>query len=57
VYAPNARLRAQAVAEPKARITSSEAIRRILAAVGLATDAPPLAPPRSAEDLFGLVTA
>jgi len=102
VYAPNARLRAQAVAEPKARaprkpcscgpgvpspqtnrlcwsellrrtfsvdvlacprchsrlqriawITSAQAISAILGALGLATHAPPVAPPRSAEDLFG----
>jgi hypothetical protein len=34
-------------------ITSNDAIHRILTAVGLATDAPPVHPPRSAEDLFG----
>ena len=103
VYAPNARLRALAVAEPKARsprkpctcgplvpsqqtnrlcwreliwrvfaadvflcprcgssmqriawLTEPASIRKVLRCIGLSTDPPPLAPPRSAEDLFGM---
>jgi hypothetical protein len=38
-------------------ITSADAIRMILTAIGLPADGPPLAPPRTAEDLFGQAAA